>query len=122
MDDHRALSVGDTPVKRLVIERLFESFVHLERAIKVARETVDKHGDTRADTLARIDKYEEILTKQRSLATALCGYASMGKWEEVSRHIKLINGLSTMIRDDAKEIVLGLKKNAPVKEHELTLS
>jgi hypothetical protein len=55
--------------------------------------------------LERITSYEEILKKQRTLADELCRFATIGDWQEVSRHVQLINGLSAMIRDDAKEIL-----------------
>ncbi|MCC6933990.1 MAG: hypothetical protein IT292_12200 [Deltaproteobacteria bacterium] len=52
-----------------------------------------------------LNQYEEILQKQKSLATALIDYVTLNNWDEVVRHIKLINGLSIMIRDDAKGLM-----------------
>ena len=46
-----------------------------------------------------------ILAKQRSLAVALCEAIAQKDWDEVTRHVTLINGLSAMIRDDAKAIL-----------------
>jgi hypothetical protein len=96
-------------VNKIIINRLFESFNELERAIASARQTLEQKSEPPKDLLARIGTYEQILDKQRSLATALCGHSSLGNWGEVSRHIKLINGLSAMIRDDAREILSGDK-------------
>ena len=102
-------------MNKIVITRLFESFNELERAICSARKTLEQKSEPPKDLLKRISSYEEILDKQRSLATALCGHSSLGNWDEVSRHVKLINGLSAMIRDDAREILAGGK---PMVEEE----
>jgi hypothetical protein len=96
-------------VQKIVIRRLFQSFVELDRAIASAKATLANREDAPKELIQRIRTYEEILDKQRSLATSLCGHASLGNWEEVSRHVKLINGLSYMIRDDAREITTGAK-------------
>jgi hypothetical protein len=45
------------------------------------------------------------LAKQRSLAVTLCEAISRKNWDEVNRNVTLINGLSAMIRDDAKAIL-----------------
>lgn len=92
-------------VNRVIIERLFDSFNELERAILSARKTLEAKAAPPVKLLDRIRNYEEILDKQRDLATSLCGHAALGNWQEVSRHIRLINGLSTLIRDDAREIL-----------------
>lgn len=94
-------------MNRIIIKRLFQSFAELERAIETARQTVMKNEKVSSELLERIELYENILDKQRSLATALCGHASLGNWPEVNRHVKLINGLSLMIRDDARTITTG---------------
>ncbi len=98
-----------TTVNKIIISRLFESFNELERAIVSARQTLEKKSEPPKEILARIASYEGILDKQRNLATALCGHSSLGNWDEVARHVKLINGLSAMIRDDAREILAGTK-------------
>ena len=105
-------------MKKIVIRRLFQSFVELDRAIASAKATLAKRTDVPAALVERIRTYEEILDKQRSLATSLCGHASLGNWEEVSRHVKLINVLSYMIRDDARDIVAGA--STPVVSEERT--
>lgn len=94
-------------MNKLVINRLFESFRELERAIVAARTTLEGKENPPAEMLGRISQYEEILEKQKNLATTMCGHVSLGNWDEVARHIKLINGLSSMIRDDARELLGG---------------
>ena len=92
-------------MNKLVINRLFESFRELETAIRTARVTLETKEEQPAEMLKRISSYEEILEKQKNLATTMCGHVSLGNWDEVARHIKLINGLSSMIRDDARELL-----------------
>ena len=92
-----------------IIKRLFDSFGDLERAISSAKVTLSRKSNPPEAVLNRIGVYEDILQKQRTLATALCGFASLGDWTEVSRHVQLINGLSAMIRDDAREILAGVQ-------------
>lgn len=109
-------------MKKIIVKRLFESFRELEKAIDTARKTLETQENPHHEILGRIKGYEEILDKQRNLATALCGHASLGNWEEVSRHVRLINGLSSMIRDDAREVVSGLRVPITQTDRELMLS
>ncbi len=90
---------------KVTIQKLLSSFDELERAILSARDTFSRTVVPPAGMLERIQVYETILAKQRSLADELCRHVTLGDWQEVSRHVQLINGLSSMIRDDAKEIL-----------------
>ncbi|OVE79638.1 hypothetical protein BVY02_02645 [bacterium J17] len=108
-------------MKKVIIKRLFESFSELEKAIESARETLEKKENPPVELLERISSYEGILAKQRSLATALCGHASLGNWDEVARHVKIINGLSSMIRDDAREIISGATPRYDSEQREAML-
>lgn len=92
-------------MKRIIINRLFESISELENAIASARVTLAGNKKNAAPLLEHIEIYQDILAKQRNLATALCGHAALGNWHEVTRHVKLINGLSYLIRDDAREVL-----------------
>ena len=58
-----------------------------------------------SEVLKRVEQYSDIVSKQRSLAYALREHLEAKNWDEVSRHVKLINGLSGMIRDDAQDIL-----------------
>ena len=105
-------------MRRILIDRLFQSFTELERAIVSAHTILSRKTPENKELIDRIEAYENILVKQRSLATALCGHACLENWLEVARHIKLINGLSEMIRDDARDI-LGLTE--PQEKQEATV-
>ena len=60
----------------------------------------------------RLESYDTILAKLRSLAVALCESIAAKDWDEVNRHVTLINGLSAMIRDDARAILEALSTTA----------
>ena len=108
-------------MKKIIVRRLFQSFSELERAIRSAKAVLNDKGDAPEELLERIRTYEQILDKQRSLATAMCGHASLGNWDEVARHVKLINGLSYMIRDDARDIITGATPRTPNERREVLM-
>jgi len=91
-----------------IIERLFESFTELEGAITKARNTLKSRESIPEGVVRRLESYDTILAKQRSLAVALCESIAKKNWDDVNRHVTLINGLSAMIRDDAKAILEAL--------------
>jgi len=105
-------TVGVGEMAKEVIQKLFESFQELEHSLEVAKDTLAKREPRPEELLARIDNYEQILQKQRKLANRLCEYISAGDWNEVSRHIRLINGLTSLIYGDASELSLS---SAPEK-------
>ncbi|MCB0334529.1 MAG: hypothetical protein KDD55_13580 [Bdellovibrionales bacterium] len=99
-----------------IVNRLFSSFTDLEAAITSARTTLEEKGSVPEEVLRRLDSYDGILSKQRKLAQTLCEHISDGNWNEVSRHVGLINGLSAMIRDDARAILSSLSLNSDTEE------
>lgn len=101
-----------------IINRLFSSFDELEKAIESAKVTLNKRTSIPEDVLQRIGSYDEILRKQRTLAKTLCTSINQGDWSEVSRVVNLINGLSTLIRDDAKAILSSLSLNSDIEPSE----
>lgn len=94
-----------------IIERLFASFSELETAISKARKTFKSRSSTPENVVRRLESYDTILAKQRSLAVSLCEAISQKNWDEVNRNVTLINGLSAMIRDDARAILLAVSSN-----------
>ena len=91
-----------------IIDRLFASFTDLERAIDGAKETLAKRESVPEEIVKRLHSYDGILAKQRELASTLCNHIKIGNWDEVTRHVGLINRLSAMIRDDARAILSAL--------------
>ncbi len=99
-----------------VLDRLFSSFHELETAIGSAKETLARRGGVPAEVIKRLDSYDGILAKQRNLAAILCEHITSGNWDEVNRHVNLINGLSALIRDDARAILSALSVNSDIPE------
>ena len=95
-----------------IINRLFSSFAELEGAIESAKKTLAAKSSVSPELIQRLQSYDGVLLKQRGLATELCRHISAGNWDEVTRHVGLINGLSAMIRDDARAILTALTPNA----------
>ena len=94
-----------------IIQRLFASFTDLEQAISGARQTLAEKGGVPTEVIQRLQSYDGILLKQRNLAQSLQEHMTQGNWDEVARHVSLINGLSAMIRDDARAILSTLALN-----------
>ncbi len=90
-----------------VVDKLLESFAELDRCISVTKEVLSQKHGVPCDVMDRVNQYSEIVAKQRGLALNLRNHLSSQNWEEVGRHVRLINGLSTMIRDDAEAILVG---------------
>jgi len=88
-----------------IIEKLFTSLSELETAIENAKNTLARTDKLTPAISARLNSYNEILTKQRKIAGDLCVFIIQKNWKEVDRNVNLINGLSAMIRDDAHSIL-----------------
>ena len=101
-----------------IIERLYASFTDLEEAIHSAKATLATKASVPPEVFVRLDSYDTILFKQRQLASELKVYINKGNWGDVSRHVNLINGLSAMIRDDARAILSSLSLNSDVARPE----
>jgi hypothetical protein len=102
-----------------IIERLFASFNELEGAITKARETFKRRESIPDTVIKRLESYDTILAKQRALAVSLCESISKRDWDEVNRNVGLINGLSAMIRDDARAILAAVTVSDELEEKEL---
>ncbi len=94
-----------------IIEKLFASFTELEGAITKARNTFKTRESVPEGVVRRLESYDTVLAKQRTLAVALCEAIAVKDWDEVTRNVTLINGLSAMIRDDAKAILTAISTN-----------
>lgn len=91
------------------LDRLTQSLDDLEQAVKQARKQISKSKSTKEDTkniiLTRLDNYDQILSKQRTLKAELAQYLISGNEEEVMDRVTRINGLSQFILEDAKDIL-----------------
>ena len=93
-----------------LVNKLLESFNELEGCIEMTKQVLADKDGVPEDVLSRVNQYSDIVTKQRELALKLRSHLDTQNWAEVGRHVKLINGLSSMIRDDAQAILSGAYK------------
>jgi len=93
-----------------MIERLYQSFNDLEIAVNTAKATLLRKSDVPSYIIDRLDSYDNIMLKQKSLAAELEQSIANKDAENITRIVKLINGLSEMIRDDARELLTYLYK------------
>ena len=90
-----------------LVNKLLESFDELDKCIEMTKGVLAQKDGVPMDVVHRVDQYSEIVNKQRNLTSELTEHISSQNWDEVGRHVKLINGLSGMIRDDAQSILTG---------------
>lgn len=90
-----------------LVDKLLKSFDDLDRCITVTRDVLTTKQGVPQDVVQRVNQYADIVRKQRDLAVSLRSHLTTQNWEEVTRHVRLINGLSSMIRDDAQAILSG---------------
>ena len=93
----------------VLVTKLVESFDDLDRCIAMTKEVLSQRAGVPEDVYERISQYSGIVLKQRTLTEDLKEYLKSENWAEVTRHVKLINGLSSMIRDDAQAILSGAR-------------
>ena len=100
-----------------IIERLFASIQNLEDSIAQARATLGAAPNAPADVISRLDSYKGICEMQRRFAHSIAKELVSGNFQEVSRLVNLVNGLSAMILDDVKVVVARvLEVPAPAPE------
>jgi hypothetical protein len=120
--DVRGLAMnGGNGMSDTLVDKLLESFDQLEHCISVTREVLAQKQGVPSDVIDRVNQYSEIVAKQRGLAQNLRDHLCAQNWEEVGRHVRLINGLSTMIRDDAQAILLGASQQKVSQKGDLVV-
>lgn len=91
--------------EEVLVARLLKSFDELDRCIEITKAELEAKGEVSEDVLSRVEQYGEIVNRQRSLAQELEIAIHDHDATSVSRLVKVINGLSVMIRDDAQSII-----------------
>jgi hypothetical protein len=99
-------------MRYVIIQKLFASFTDLEVAIESARTTLLQRGTVPIEIFERLKSYDKILATQRELALELCSHIEVGNMVEVSSLVSRINGLSQLIRDDAREVLREVVPNS----------
>ena len=88
-----------------LVDKLLSSFGDLERSISVTKQSLSEKEGVPADVLSRLDQYLDMVIKQKTIADELREQIAAGSWEQVARNVKIINGISAMIREDAQQIL-----------------
>ncbi len=99
--------LGEAVMSAQLVDKLLKSFDELDNCISVTKDVLAEKEGVPEEVVQRVNQYTDIVAKQRILAADLRSHISEQNWDEVSRHVKLINGLSSMIRDDAQAILSG---------------
>jgi len=105
-----------------LLNKLLNSFDELERCINVTKKVLATKEGVPVEVQSRVAQYSSIVEKQRGLASKLKSEIDTQNWDEVGRLVKIINGLSSMIRDDAEEILAGATKEESSYKRENILS
>lgn len=98
-----------------IVSRLMHSLDDLEQAIQGARQSLAKKQDIPKSILSRLDSYEGILATQRRLTSELGEHVKSGNTIELARRVTLINGLSVMIIEDARQILSAVSGQSAVE-------
>lgn len=106
------------------LDALAHSFVELEKSIIQTRGVLQTKKNVPQDVFVRLDSYLELTTKQRSAIADISNKSLTGKmtkieYENIIRVIKVARAASTMIRDDAREIIVQINQpDAPIRSKE----
>ena len=87
------------------ILRVFNSFNALDSALQKAKDIVLTQEMAHPALMLRIEKYEEILNKQREVAQSLRQHMKSKNWAAVRKEMKVMSGLSVMMREDALDLI-----------------
>ena len=109
--------LNDTCMKSVeVIKKLRGSLDNLEKSVVMAKTAFCKQEVVSTDVLRRIVSYEEAIAKQKGLADKLIVMLERGKSQEAVQLIKVINGFSAMIFEDANDLIQTISGNMHHKD------
>ena len=99
-----------------VLEELFASLQNLENIIGETKRALSGSNSPRADLVQRLNCYEEVLLKQKTLAGALKQHIVNQDWDQVRRHVELIRGSSVLIQLDSECIITALQSGKKAEQ------
>lgn len=95
-----------------IIEKLNQSVDSLEYSIHTAAKSiVSKYGEDHTAS-KRLQQYSSAINSQRSYIENLNQAVQNNNLDETYRLIQIINGISTLIKDDARALVECLYNNS----------
>jgi len=89
-------------------QKLLEALNQLETAVKQAKATIEKAANPNAELVERLTCYEQVVTKQKLLASQLLRSLAADNWDEVRRHGELIRQSSFLIEFDTAALLAEL--------------
>jgi len=96
-------------MQHVIIERLSTSISKLEGAIQQAADNLSQRENVSEKIRGRVDSYKGICAMQRRFARSLKEHVENKNFQEITRIVNLINGLSAMIMDDVKVVLHSLE-------------
>jgi len=100
--------------KSEVLRRLSQAITQLEEAVWAAKETIESKPEYPIEAIERLDHYLNIVAQQRYSLLTISDLIDQGDFESLTQEVSKVNGLSAMIREDAKEL-LGVLANPDLK-------
>lgn len=91
------------------IAKLEKSIAHLEVAVFAARERLAQKFGVKHPTVMRLNEYLPSIQEQRKYIEQLQEAIKIQNFDEVSRLVVLINSISYMIKDDARDVLLEMQ-------------
>lgn len=94
------------------LQQLAKSLENLEHAIQSVYERFAAKEDISSDVLKRIDQYKDICAYQHVLCNDLKFDIEEENVEQVAQQVKVINGLSSLLVEDVKQLLEGMRSES----------
>ncbi len=89
----------------LYISKIISSISAIDFAIQNTKATITAFENDNVEIFARIEKYEQIVCKQRKIAREIQSHLKLQNWSEVHRRVHIIHHLSQFLRDDLQTLM-----------------
>lgn len=93
------------------LKQLAKSLTNLENAIQSVYDRFAAKEDVPNEVLERIDQYKDICAYQHVLCHDLKEDLSAENVEQVAQQVKVINGLSSLLVEDVKQLLEGMRSD-----------
>ena len=91
------------------MSKLEQSIQHLEISVTAAREKIAQKYGVKHPTVVRLDGYFPSILGQKKYVQELSKALENQNEDEVSRLVSIINSISLMIKEDARDIFLEMQ-------------
>ncbi len=98
------------------LQQLERSLTNLEAAIDGVHKRFTERNDVPEHIIKRINQYRDICARQHILCSELKFDIEEQDIEQVAQQIKVINGLSSMLVDDVKQLLSGMQNQQAFDE------